>query len=66
MSDKSGKCRLVWTGTVQASHCQDFHFEECTTGMGARRTMESRGLAHHWDACVNSAKEAFLAKERQF
>ncbi len=56
-SDKSGKCKLMWIGTVPIKHCGDFHFEVCNNFASARRALESRGLAHCWDTAFFEARE---------
>ena len=54
-----GRCELLWRGTVARAAFHDFfRFEECKTSATARRVLESKGLAHAWDAVVHSAVRA--------
>jgi hypothetical protein len=58
--DGSGKkkganfCRLVWTGVASTRHFSGFRFEECMSGLAARRFMHTKGLAHYWDMVAGS------------
>lgn len=51
-------CQLLWQGTSPKRQFSDFRFEECNTIASARRAMDQRGLAPHWDRVVEGISES--------
>eukprot|EP01138_Halocafeteria_seosinensis_P015140 gb/GECG01015453.1/.p1 GENE.gb/GECG01015453.1/~~gb/GECG01015453.1/.p1 ORF type:complete len:619 (+),score=116.34 gb/GECG01015453.1/:1-1857(+) len=55
MAEGDNRCECVWYGTVPTRNFSGFRFSECRTASSARRAMETRGLVHYWDMCVQNA-----------
>jgi hypothetical protein len=51
-------CELVWKGVAGQKHFADFRFELANSASACRRTMDSAGVAHLWDAVAQSAAAA--------
>jgi U4/U6 small nuclear ribonucleoprotein PRP3 len=53
----TNQCNVLWRGVLAKRTYNGFKFQEAKTGNGARKVLESKGVAHYWDIVMSKQKE---------
>jgi hypothetical protein len=51
----ANECSLVWQGIVPKRAFTGFKFQECRSSSVARKLLDTKSLAHYWDAAMATA-----------